>query len=32
MIHTFASLYTISAAADEALRELLTEFARRAHA
>jgi acetyl esterase len=32
MIHTFASLYAISAAADQALRELLTEFARRAHA
>jgi acetyl esterase len=32
MIHTFASLYTISTAADEALRELLTEFARRARA
>jgi len=30
MIHTFAALYAISAAADEALRELLTEFARRA--
>ena len=32
MIHTFASLYAISAAADQALRELLTEFARRARA
>lgn len=32
LIHTFASLYAISVAADQALRELLTEFARRARA
>jgi acetyl esterase len=32
MIHTFASLYAISPGADHALRELLTEFARRARA
>jgi acetyl esterase len=32
MIHTFASLYAISTAADQALRELVTEFARRARA
>ena len=32
MIHTFASFYAVSAGANEALRELLTEFARRARA
>jgi len=31
MIHTFASLYAISTGADQALRELLTEFSHRAH-
>ena len=30
MIHTFASLYAISAGANQALRELLTEFSHRA--
>jgi hypothetical protein len=30
MIHTFASLYAISTAANQALQELLTEFSRRA--
>ena len=30
MIHTFASLYAISTGADQALRELLTEFSHRA--
>jgi acetyl esterase len=30
MIHTFASLYAISAGANQALKELLTEFSRRA--
>jgi acetyl esterase len=32
MIHTFASLYAISAAADKSLAELLNEFSQRAHA
>jgi acetyl esterase len=32
LIHTFAALFAISETADEALRELLAEFARRAHA
>jgi acetyl esterase len=31
MIHTFASLYAISAGANQALRELLAEFSLRAH-
>jgi acetyl esterase len=31
MIHTFAALYAISTGVDQALRELLTEFTKRAH-